>query len=172
MILDFLTVFFLVAGSLLLIRLIRQQRRAQATIVIEENKLELEPAAAGASSFGRRDAYSNDLDTISKATIDPISQGGLREKTSGTWTDEGKALKPPSQRNFDLSKLISVLEANVENGVVDHFTLDPAKQHSLSIPPQGLSVEAQTPQSVLERSTIVSADDDLAKMLGKIDPDS
>jgi hypothetical protein len=50
---------------------------------------------------------------------------------------------------------------------------DPAEEHSLGTPTKGPSVETQTPESVLEhRNTIFSADDDLAKMLRKIGPDS
>jgi hypothetical protein len=109
-----------VTGLLLLIRLIRQQRRIQATIVIEESTHELEPPAVGESSFGRRDIHSEDLDTIIKPSWD-----------------------------------------------------DPAEEHSLSAPAKEPTVETQTPESVLKnRNTIIFTDDDLAKMLRKIGPDS
>jgi hypothetical protein len=50
---------------------------------------------------------------------------------------------------------------------------DPAEAYSLGTPTKRTSAEAQTPESVLEdRNTIISADDDLAKMLRKIGPDS
>jgi hypothetical protein len=191
MILDFLTIFFLVVGFLLLIRLIRQRRRTLAKIVVEERVHELEPAAVGASSFGRRDIYSEDHDAIIKGGSVLISQDGLRERASSAWPDKGTAPKHLSQSDFDLSKLIAVLEAfapnDVQNGIGDHFATDastgkarpkmtssdPAEEHSLSAPTTGPTLETETPGAVLEhRNTIISADDDLAKMLRKIGPDS
>ena len=74
---------------------------------------------------------------------------------------------------------------NVQNGIEDHVTTDastvkarpltasdPAEEHSLGAPAKRTSVETQTPESALEdRNTIMSADDDLAKILRKIGPD-
>ena len=190
MILDFLTVFFFVTGFLLLIRLIRQRRRTLTRIIIEERVRELEPQAIEASSFGRRDIYSEDLTTIIKTRPDLISRDGLQESASGAWPDNGRAPTNQTRNEFDLSKLISVLEAfasnNIQNGIEDHVTTDastakarpltasdPAEAYSFGTPAKRTSAEAQTPESVLEdRNTIISADDDLAKMLRKIGPDS
>src|ERR1700733_15708537 len=186
MILDFLTVFFFVTGFLLLIRLIRQRRRTLTRIIIEERVREPEPQAIEASSFGRRDIYSEDLTTIIKTRPDLISRDGLQESASGAWPDNERAPKNQTRNDFDLSKLISVLEAfasnNIQNGIEDHVTrdastvkarpLDPAEEHSLDAPAKRTSVETQTPESALEdRNTIMSADDDLAKILRKIGPD-
>jgi hypothetical protein len=190
MILDLLTVFFLVTGFLLLIRLIRQRRRALTKIIIEERVREPGPQAIEASSFGTRDIHSEDLTTIIKARPDLISRDGLQEGASGAWPDNGRAPTNQTRNEFDLSKLISVLEAfasnNIQNGIEDHVTMDastvkarpltssdPAEVHSFGTPAKRTSVETQTPESVLEhRNTIISADDDLAKMLRKIGPDS
>jgi hypothetical protein len=191
MILDFLTVFFLVAGFLLLIRLIGQRRRTQAKIIIEERVRELEPPAVGASSFGRIHIYSEYHNAVIKGGSVLISQDNLHERAASAWPDKGTAPKHLGQSDFDLSKLVSVLEAfasnNVQNGIGDHFTTDastvearpkmtssdPVEEHFLNAPATGPTVETQTPESVLEhRNTIISADDDLAKILGKIGSDS
>jgi hypothetical protein len=190
MIIDFLTVFFLVAGLLLLLRLIRQRRRTRATIVIEENTVELERSAAELSGFRESGISSEELNSTSKPRWDLISQGSLQENPAGVWPDEGIPQKHPGQSNFDLSKLISILEGfaskNEQNGAGDHFTTDAATaksqpkmtssntagEHALNTAVKRPPVEAQTPGSISAyRDTIMSADQDLAKILRKIVPD-
>jgi hypothetical protein len=188
MILDFLTVFFLVAGFLLLIRLIRQRRR-RLKIIIEERVRELEPPAIGASSLGRRGTPYEGSGTIFQVNSDHlISKDGLQQKAR---PDERRAWKYSNQEDFDLSQSISEIEAlisnNVQNNIEDRVTTDastvkarpkmtssdPAKEHSPGTPAKGPSGETQVPESALEyRNTIISADDDLAKILRKIGPDS
>jgi hypothetical protein len=185
MILDFLTVFFLVAGFLLLIRLIRQRRRTLAKIIIEERvrERELEPPAVGASSFGRRGTGHEESGTIFQMSSDRlISKGGLRQETPDVRPDEERASKYSNQDDFDLSQSILEIEAlisnNVQNKIEDRFipkttSSDPFEERSLGTPAKGPSVETQTPESVLEhRNTIFSANDDLTKMLRRIDPAS
>jgi hypothetical protein len=185
MILDILTVFFLVAGLLLLIRLIRQRRRRLAKIIIEEEERvrELEPPAVGASSFGRRGSCHEESGTIFQISSNHlISKDGLQQKAPDVRPDEEKAWKYSNQDDFNLSQSISEIEAlisnNVQNNIDDRLipkmtSSDPAEEHSLGTPAKRLSVEPQTPQSILEhRNTIISADEDLAKMLRKIDSDS
>jgi hypothetical protein len=181
MILDILTVFFLVAGLLLLIRLIRQRRRTLAKIIIEERVRELEPPAVGASSFGRRGTRHEESGTIFQISSNHlISKDGLQQKAPDVRPDEEKARKYSNQDDIDLSQSISEIEAlisnNVQNNIDDRLIItssEPAEEHSLGTPAKRPSVEPQTPQSILEhRNTIISADEDLAKMLRKIDPDS
>jgi hypothetical protein len=192
MILDFLTVFFLVAGFLLLIRLIRQRRRTLAKIIIEERVRELEPSAVGASSFGRRGIRHEESATIFQVSSDHlISKDGLQQEAPNVRPDEERARKYSNQDDFDLSLSISEIEAlisnNVQNKIEDRFiadtpavkappnmtSSDPAEEHSLGNPTKGPSGKTQPPESVLEhRHTTISADEDLAKMLRKIGPDS
>jgi len=182
MILDFLTVFFLVVGFLLLIRLIRQRRRALAKIIIEERVRELELPAVGASSFGRRGTRHEVSGTIFQITSDHlISKDGLQQKAPDVRPDEERAWKYSNQDGFDFSQSILEIEAlisnDVQNNIEDRFipkmtSSDPAEEHSLGTPAKRPSVKTQTPESVLEpRNTIISADDDLAKMLRKIGPE-
>jgi hypothetical protein len=186
MIFDFLTVFFLVAGFLLLIRLVRQRRRRLAKIIIEERVRELELPAVGATSFGRRGTRHEESGTIFQISSDRlISKDGLQQKAPDERPDEQRAWKYSNQDDFDLSQSVSEIEAlisnSVQNNIDDRFitnapavkmtSSDPAKGHSPGSPPKGPVVETQTPESVLEhRNTIIDADDDLAKMLRKIGP--
>ncbi|MDR3486686.1 MAG: hypothetical protein P4M05_17515 [Bradyrhizobium sp.] len=195
MIFDFLTVFFLVAGFLLLIRLIRQRRRTLAKVIIEERVRELEPPTVGAPSFGRRGTRHDESGTIFQISSDHlISKDGLQQRAPDVRPDKERAWKYSNQDDFDLSQSISEIEGlisnNVQNNVEDRFitdvsavkarpkmtSSDPAEEHSVGTPAKGPSVETQTPEPapepVLEhRNTIISADDDLAKMLRKIGPD-
>jgi hypothetical protein len=94
MILDFLTVFFLVAGFLLLIRLIRQRRRTLDKIIIEKRVRELEPLAVGASSFGRRGTRHEESGTIFQVSSDHlVSQDGLQQEAPNVRPDEEKPWK-------------------------------------------------------------------------------
>jgi hypothetical protein len=188
MILDFLTVFFLVAGFLLLIRLIRQRRRTLAKIIIEERVRELEPPPVGASSFGRRGTRHEESGTIFQISSD---QDGLQQEAPNVRPNKEKPWKFSNQDDFDLSQSISEIEAlisnNIQNKIEDRFiadasavkarpsmtSSDPAGEHSLGTPAKRPSVKRQTPESVLEhRHMTISADEDLAKMLRKIGPDS
>jgi hypothetical protein len=191
MILDFLTVFFLVAGFMLLVRLIRQRRRTLAKIIIEERVRELEPQAVGASSFGRRGTRYEKPGTIFEVGLDHLfPKDGLQKKAPDLRPDEESAWKYSNQDNSVLSQSISEIEAlisnNVQNTVEERFVTenasvkarqkmtssDSTEEHSLGTPAKGSTVETKR-ESVLEhRTTIVSADDDLAKMLRKIGPDS
>jgi hypothetical protein len=165
MILDFLTVFFLVAGFLLLIRLIRQRRRTLDKIIIEKRVRELEPLAVGASSFGRRGTRYEESGTIFQVSSDHlVSQDGLQQEAPNVRPDEEKSWKYSNQDDFDLSQSISEIEAlisnNVQNKIEDRFitdasrpsmtSSDPAEEHSLGTPEKGPSVKRQTPESVSE----------------------
>jgi len=178
MILDLLTVFFILAGFLLLVRLIRQPRRLQAKILVEERKQELEPPAIGARSVGP------DLN------LGLTSEAGLLEKPATVRPGEERAWERPTQKDYDLSRLISVFEALASTSVQNNMRVsatdtspvkaqseieswDRSEERSLNTPTQGPSVEAQTSEPALEhRNTILSADEDLAEMLRKIRPDS
>jgi hypothetical protein len=183
MILDSLTVFFLMVGFLQLIRLIRQRRRRLAKIIIEERVRELEPPAVGVSSFGRRGTRHAESGRIFQISSDHlISKDGLQQEAPDIRPDEERAWKYSNQDDFDLSQSILEIEAlisnNVQNNIKDRFvpkttSSDPAEEYSLGTPAEGPSVETQTPESALvHRDTIISADDDLAKMLRKIGPAS
>jgi hypothetical protein len=192
MILDFLTVFFLVAGFLLLIRLIRQRRHTLAKIIIEERVRELEPSAVEASSFGRRNTRHEESGMIFQVSSDHlISKDGFQQEAPNVRPGEEKAWKYSNQDDFDPSQSTSKIEAlisnNVQNKIEDRFitdasavkarpnmtSSDPAEEHSLGTPAKGPSVKGQTPESVLEhRHTTISADEDLVKMLRTIGPDS
>ena len=178
---------FLVAGLLLLIRLIRQRSCTLAKIVIEERV----PPTVGAASFGRRGTRYEESGTIFQVSSDHlISKDGLQQTAPNIRSDEERAWKYSNQDDFDLSQSISENEAlisnNVQNNIEDRFVTgasavkarpkmtssDPAEGYSLDTPAKGPSVETQRPEFVLEhRNTIISADDDLAKMLRKIGPD-
>src|SRR5258708_30786652 len=58
MILDLVTVLFLLAGSLLLLRLVRQRPHTISTVMIESTHDAEKPATAAISSFGRSGPYS------------------------------------------------------------------------------------------------------------------
>jgi hypothetical protein len=166
MILDFLTVFFLVAGFLLLIRVIRQRRRTLAKIIIEERIRELEPSTVGASSFGRRGTRYEESGVIFEISSNHlISKDGLQQKAPDVQPDEQRTYS--NHDDFDFSQSISDIETlisnNVQRNIGDRVTTDsstvkarpkmtssdPAEENSLGTPAKGPSVETQTPESVL-----------------------
>ena len=123
MILDILTVFFLVAGLLLLIRLIRQRRRGLAKIIIEERVRELEPRAVGASSFGRRGSCYEEFGRIFQIRLEIISSLKMafnkRSPTCG-WTKRGRG-NTQTRMTLIFSQSISEIEALISNNVQNNI---------------------------------------------------
>jgi hypothetical protein len=125
MILDFLTLFFLVVGFLLLIRLIRQRRRTPAKIIIEERVRELEPPAVGASSFGRRGTRHEESGTIFQISSDHlISKDGPRQQNPDVRPNEERAWKYSNLDDFDPQSILDIeapISNNVQNNIEDRF---------------------------------------------------
>jgi hypothetical protein len=192
MILDFLTVFFLVAGLLLLIRLIRQRRRALSKLIIENpTRPREQPATAVASSFAARDRYRQAPGPLQEVSLDQGPRPIVRQPAAARSPDEEARRRPPAAR-FDHSRLTSMLETlasesaqdprgnRAASGAVGVTAAEPSAaagkppaaigENTLGAP-QPVEVPRSRPD---HRKTITSADDDLAEMIGKLasGPDS